>query len=116
MQARAGFTLVELVVALTLLTVGLLGWIGAGGMMLRMHAASERDVDGAMRARARAERTAGLACDAMRGGSMRDGAGVDERWEVRALANGVRLVHAEATYGTRRGPRTASYDVMAVCE
>ena len=106
--ARAGTTLVELIVALVIVTVGLLALAGAAAVVARETAAGRRESALAWRARARLERLTSLPCTLLSGGSTTSD-GVAERWTVSAGRNGLRrlvvTVEAPASGGAARTVR-----------
>jgi prepilin-type N-terminal cleavage/methylation domain-containing protein len=60
---RAGFTLVELMVAVLVLTVGLLGLLGAAASTIRVVGEGDRTVAAAYHAASRIDRLSALGCD-----------------------------------------------------
>lgn len=107
---RQGFTLVETLVALTLLAVGMTAWVTTSAVAIRLAAAGERETAAHNRIRARAERLAGGTCAAAVSGN----AGADS-WTVTPLANGVRLIHVESRFIAERRERLVTFDLMMAC-
>jgi prepilin-type N-terminal cleavage/methylation domain-containing protein len=113
---RSGFTLVELLVALVLLSCGALGVVAAGAMAIRSSAAAESEVAATAAARARVEALAAGACSISR-----DTAGVDssgsmrEQWTVRISRNATRLVTDSVEYDDRFGRRAVVLHRLATC-
>ena len=88
----AGTTLVELIVALVIITVGLLALAGAAAIVARETAVGRREMTLAWHARGRLERLTTVPCALLSGGLATSG-GVTERWTVAAGRNGMhRLV------------------------
>lgn len=105
---RAGVTLVELLVALTLLGVGISAWVTTGAAALRVAAAADREQTARRAARAQAERLAARCASS--GGTLGS-----IRWEVRSLDNGVRHVRVEASYHGAGRPQLATFERVVVC-
>src|SRR3954468_11725557 len=95
-RRRSGLSIVELLVALVLLAVGLLGVAGAGARAMRMGAAAARERRAAQRASDRVATIASQGCAAARGGVLVDSvASMTEQWAVTPTAAGVALVSAD---------------------
>ena len=105
---RAGVTLVELMVALTLVGVGISAWVTTSAAALRVAAAADREQAAHRVARAQAEH---LVARCASSGGMQGSI----RWEVRSLGNGVRHVHVEAWYHGAGRPQLATFERVAVC-
>ena len=86
LHSRAGATVVELLIALIIVTVGLLALAGAAAIVTRETAAGRRELALAWAARARLERLTSGPCDALADGSA-TAAGISERWTVSAGGN-----------------------------
>src|SRR5215208_953183 len=79
---RAGFTLVEVVVAVLVLTAGLLGLVGCTAAVLRAMGYAARQARADSAARLRVEWLASRSCAALADGSARDGE-LEEQWRAR---------------------------------
>lgn len=115
-QRRAGFTIVEVVVAVMILSVGVLGLAGAAAIVTRMMGASEMQSDASTVAAARFETLRGTRCPLASGSA--SSAGINERWTVQALGNaGYRMyeVMDSVTYQNRSGQRGKSYRSVVQC-
>ena len=103
---RTGVSLVEVLVALVLLAVGLLGVAGNGAIAMRASASAARERRAAQRA---ADRIAALreqGCGAARSGLLVDPrSALEERWTVGALAGGAALVDVEVRWRAPAGQR-----------
>lgn len=113
---RAGFTIVEVVVAVMILSVGVLGLAGAAAIVTRMMGASEMQSDASTVAAARFEILRGTRCPLTSGTA--SNAGISERWTVQALGNaGYRMyeVMDSVTYQNRNGQRGKSYRSVVQC-
>ena len=68
-RSDAGFTIVEIMVAMLVLTVGLLGLLGTTAAIMKSVGESKRTMTAAFYANERLERLEALSCDAIAGGS-----------------------------------------------
>lgn len=109
-RRRHGFTLVETLVAVTLLAVGMTAWVATSAVAMRLAAAGERETAAHHRVRARAERLAGGTC----AGAVSGSKGLDS-WMVTPLANGVRLIHVESSFMAEARERLVTFDLMMAC-
>jgi type II secretory pathway component PulJ len=113
-KLRAGYSLIELVVALLVFTVGGLGLVATSAIVGRELSANAT--------RERAARIAGTrleilsaACRAASEGEETIG-GIVSRWSVRSSdPSRVSLVES-VTYATRRGGRTDVYQAVIACQ
>lgn len=115
-EARTGgFTLVELLVALVVLSVGLLAVVAAGTSIARLEGDAARDALAAMMAESRFERLRALPCAPATG---RDSArGVAEAWELAPGAGRVRDMRESVRVAGSggRSSHTESYRSAAAC-
>jgi Tfp pilus assembly protein PilV len=112
---RIGFTVVEVLVALVVITVGLLGVAGASTSALEGANAALRERTATTRARTRLALLAGGGCAAAADGEVRAGEAVVERWSVGSIVNGVRLVEARAQWDDIRRRRTVLLAGALLC-
>ena len=102
----AGVSIVEVLVALVLLAIGLLGVAGNGAIAMRASGGAARERRAAQRA---ADRLAALreqGCAGARSGSLVDPrAAAAERWTVGAVAGGAVLVDVEERWRAPAGQR-----------
>ncbi len=121
-HGRAGFTLVEALVAVIVLGVGITALVSASASITRMIGRGKMETRAAVAASRRIEalRSAALAtsprCDDpafSSGGPVLVG-GVAEKWEV-AASGRIRPVRVTVTYLTVRGLRTASLETRITC-
>ena len=104
-RRRRAFTVVEVLVALVVVTVGLLGVAGASAMALKASNAALRERAAITRARTRLALLVAAGCTNASDGEVRVAGGVVERWSVGPTLAGVRLVEARAQWddaGRRR--------------
>ena len=103
---RAGFTLVETLVALVLLELGVLALVATAGTAARDFAEATALRRAHTMARNRAESMLATACGASGGGSVAAGAGIAEAWRIEATGQS-RVVIASASVRLPRGRRAA---------
>ncbi len=121
-RSTSGFTLVEVLVAIVVLAVGLIALVGSSAMVTRMIGRGKVETRVAQAASHRIE-TLRLAASSTSprctAGAFASGGpvttnGVTESWTV-PVAGRVRNVQVNITYGTARGPRTASLQTRIEC-
>lgn len=115
-RTRAGFTIVEVVVAVMILSVGVLGLAGAAAIVTRMMGSSEMRSDASTVAAARFEALRGSRCPISSGAA--SGAGISETWSVTQLGNpGYRMYEVvdSVSYLSRDGSRSQSYRSVVQC-
>ena len=115
-RRHAGISIVEVLVALVLLAVGLLGIAGNGAIAMRASSTAARERRAVQRA---ADRTAALradGCAAARSGTYADsGAALDERWIVGAVNGGAALVDVEVRWRAPSGSRAMLLRSAILC-
>ncbi|MDQ3696939.1 MAG: prepilin-type N-terminal cleavage/methylation domain-containing protein [Gemmatimonadota bacterium] len=114
--ARAGFTVVEVIVAIMILTVGVLGLASTAATVTRMMGSAEIESDAATIATARFETLRATRCPVASGSA--SGAGISERWVVSQMGNAAfRMYQVVDTvqYRNRRGLRTQAYRSVVQC-
>jgi Tfp pilus assembly protein PilV len=106
-SAREGTSIVEVLVAMVLLAVALLGVAGNAAIAVRSSGGAARERRAAQHA---ADRVASLreqGCSSARSGQLVDsGAALVERWTVASAAGGAALVDVEVTWRAPAGGRT----------
>lgn len=112
-KSRAGFTLVEVVVAILLLSVGGLALAGSAAVMARRMAETARSEAAVSVGRSRAEISFATPCGALAGGNERV-LGVRSDWSVSASA-GSTDISQRITYPTRRGDHFDDFLTAAPC-
>ena len=96
----------EVIVALMLLGIGLLGMAGSSSLSLQASSAAARERRAIQRAEGHIASLSAVGCAAATSGSRSDPlTGMDERWIVAPLANGVVAIDARVrwTASTRTG-------------
>lgn len=102
---RRGFTVVEVLVALVIVVVGMLGVAGASATALRASSAAMREHAAVMRARTRLAMLESAGCTTATSGERQFGTGLVDRWTVAPAANGARMADVSAEWddtGRRR--------------
>jgi prepilin-type N-terminal cleavage/methylation domain-containing protein len=110
-SSRSGFTLIEVLVAVTILAVGVVAMAGSAAAVTRMIGRGKIDTRATQLATDQLERLRRAAyfttprCTALASGGPRDTTNVSLAWTV--VVNGTgRTVTVSATYNTTRGSRT----------
>jgi prepilin-type N-terminal cleavage/methylation domain-containing protein len=116
-KARKGVTLVELLVAMTILSVGLLAIVGVSGGVSRSLGESRGDNLAAVAAQSRFERLAGTACTSLTLNSWltQTSRGVTEKYRVIDGGNNTRLITDSVSWKTREGTRRAAFTTLLPC-
>jgi len=122
MREERGFTLVEVLLAVVLLSIGVMALVGSSAMVTRMIGKGQQYTFVSQRARDRFERLRQLASGtspkctaaAFKTDSVPATYGITERWTV--PANGTeRLVTVYLTYGTVKGTRADTVSATILC-
>ncbi|MGH7509805.1 MAG: type IV pilus modification PilV family protein [Gemmatimonadales bacterium] len=121
-RSTSGFTLVEVLVAIVVLTIGLIALVGTSAMVTRMIGRGKVQTRVAQVASSRIEalRLAAYstsprcAAAAFANGGPVITDGLTESWTVPVVGK-VRNVQVDVTYRTVRGPRTASLQTRIEC-
>jgi prepilin-type N-terminal cleavage/methylation domain-containing protein len=104
---QTGFTIVELIIALVVLTIGLLGLVGTSALVTRMVARGQRSAMAALHAAQRLERLRASACRARADGSeplYRGGTEVGRNeWRWATAGTDLYRLRIETTYTTAHG-------------
>lgn len=113
-RARRGLTLIEIVVAILILSVGALALAGSSAVMVRRMAESARGAAAASVARSRLESSFATQCTALSSGGELI-LGVQSDWSVSGSAKSTDI-RQRVTYPTRRGTHTDDFLTAAPCE
>jgi prepilin-type N-terminal cleavage/methylation domain-containing protein len=115
--ARAGVTIIELIVAMTILSVGLLAIVGVSGGISRSLGESRTDNLAAVASQSRFERLAGTACTGLTLNSWTTvtNRGVTEKYRVTDGGNNTRLVTDSVSWTTREGTRRQAFSTLLPC-
>jgi prepilin-type N-terminal cleavage/methylation domain-containing protein len=113
---RNGFTIIEVIIALTLLACGALAIVGASAAAVRAVDSADRQRHAITTARERLEDLAASGCSRLSGGTATDSArGLRESWRIAAGRNGVSLVTDSVTYVDRAARRLVVLHRLVVC-
>lgn len=112
--ARAGFTLVELIVAMLLLTIGLLALAGVGGVVLKQMSSGSYQTVATSIAQSRFEQLEGDACAAIIGGTATV-RGMSEKWTVAPLGLRAKTVYDTVTVVAASGTKTIGIHTVVSC-
>jgi prepilin-type N-terminal cleavage/methylation domain-containing protein len=102
---RRGFTVVEVLVALIVVAIGMLGVAGASALALRASSAALRERAATTRARTRLAMLEAAGCASATDGELPLGGGLADHWTIGSAANGARMVEVRAQWddvGRRR--------------
>jgi Tfp pilus assembly protein PilV len=115
-HARSGLSVVEVLVALMLVSVGLLGLAGSSALALRMATSAARERRAAQRAAARIARLSAEGCARATAGSRDDESGaLREQWSVDRQRGEVVRLSASVGWATPRGVRTITVESALLC-
>ncbi len=110
LNGRSGFTIVEVIIAMIILTVGILGIVGATAKMTAMQSKGERLATAAFYAQSRMEQLRAAGCTLATSGSETLVNVYIMTWTVAAQAGGSRAVMVAAEYPT--GTAVAAIDTF----
>ena len=117
-RARRGMTLVELIVAMSILTIGLLGIVGVSAGIGRSLGEARADNLAALSAQTRFEIIAGMQCNSMaivgQSGTVTS-RNITERWRIADGGNNTLLVTDSVFWTTRRGQRKQAFRTLLPC-
>ena len=106
-RSRPGTSIVEVLVALVLLSVGLLGVAGNGAIAMRASSAAARERRAAQRAADRVAALRAQGCLAARSGTLVDtAAALSERWTVGTTTGAAVPIDVEVRWRAPSGART----------
>jgi prepilin-type N-terminal cleavage/methylation domain-containing protein len=116
-RSRRGVSLVELLVALSILSVGLLAIVGTSGAVARSLGESRADNTAAQVATSRFEYVAGKACTSLTLSNpvTVTTRGVTEKWTVTDGGNNTRQVVDSISWVTREGTRRQTFTTLLPC-
>lgn len=111
---RAGFTLVELIVAMLMLTIGLLGLAGVGAVVLKQMKGGTYQTIAASIAQSRFEQLEGDPCASIVSGSATS-RGMTEKWTVTTLGPRAKTVHDTVTFAGSSGTKKVGIHTVVSC-
>ena len=113
---RSGLTVVEVLAALVMVSVGLLGMAGTSSLALRTAAFASRERRALGRLQLRLATLAAAGCQSASSGSVAEGSdGVREEWTVGPEQRGVALVTASVAWRDGAGSRTTTARSAILC-
>lgn len=112
-RARRGFTLVELIAAILILVVGVLGLASTAAVVMRQLTASSMQTRAAMTAQSRLEQLRSVPCANMADGTATS-SGVTETWSVTVNARTATLVDV-VTWSERTTIRSVTFTSERPC-
>lgn len=117
MSARRGVTLIELIVAVTILMLGLLSIVGVSASISRSLGQARQETLAANAAQSRFEQLAGTACTSFSLGTVvqESNRNITERYSVTDAGNNTRLLSDTVTWVTNRGTRRVSFQTLIPC-
>jgi Tfp pilus assembly protein PilV len=116
MRSRAGFTLVELLVAVLLIDVGLLAIVASGALIVRQTNESRAHAAAVRMALDRLESgSAAFPCAATSGSRTSGSPRLAENWSVRLLPTGDREIVDSVRFPTTAGSRVVVLRTRATC-
>ena len=112
----AGFTIAEVLVALVLFAVALLGVAGSSALGVRVTGSALRERRAALRGADRIASLRAQGCASARSGTATDAAlALDERWTTTPAAGGVTLIDEQVRWRTVNGTRTLLLRSAILC-
>ena len=117
LRARRGVTLIELIVAVTILMLGLLSIVGISASITRSLGQARQESLAAMAAQSRFELLAGTACDNLNVGTVQEASSrnITERYVVVDAGNNTRMLHDTITWNTYRTNRRIAFKTLIPC-
>jgi len=116
-RPRKGVTLIELIVAMTILSIGLLAIVGVSASVSRSLGESRSDNLAAIYSTSRFEKLAGTACTSMTLDTWTTitDRNVTEKYRVTDGGNNTRMVTDSVSWTTRKGTRRQAFTTLLPC-
>ena len=111
--AKRGFTLVELIIAIIILVVGVLGLASTAAVVMRQITASSMQTRAAMRGQSRLEALRSMPCANMVNGTATS-AGITETWRVTVNARTATMVNV-VTWTENKVTRSVTFTSERPC-
>lgn len=112
-RARGGFTLVELIVAIIIMVVGVLGLASAAAVVMRQITGSSYQNRAAAVAQSRFERLRAIPCANAVGGTASNG-GITERWTVQMLNRSMQMTDV-VSWREKNRARAVTFSSIRPC-
>ena len=113
--SHSGFTLVEVIIAIIILSVGLLGLASTAGLVTRMIGQGQRYSEAAWMASQRFETLRSQTCESMSRGSASAGQ-FSSSWTVTPVGTVVNRITVEVTSPTGVGTRIDTFATSVACD
>ena len=115
--ARRGVTLIELIVAMVILSVGLLAIVGVSAGVSRSLGESRTDNIAALAAQSRFELLAGTACTSLTLNTWvtKTSRNVTEKYRTTDGGNNTRIITDSVSWTTREGTRRQAFTTLLPC-
>lgn len=113
-RGRTGFTLVELIVAMLMLTIGLLGLAGVGAVVLKQMKGGTYQTIAASIAQSRFEQFEGDPCSTIASGSATV-RGMQEKWTVSAMGMRAKAIRDTVTFVGTSGTKKVGIHTVVSC-
>src|SRR4051812_16975064 len=116
-RIRAGVTLVELIVAMVILSIGLLAIVGTSAAIGRGLGQARLDNLAAFAAESRFEKISGTACTSLTLGTAttETNRGITETWTVTDAGNNTRQIVDDVSWKTRKSTRKQTFKTLIPC-
>ncbi|MGI8617840.1 MAG: type IV pilus modification PilV family protein [Gemmatimonadaceae bacterium] len=111
---RTGFTLVELIVAMLMLTIGLLGLAGVGAVVLKQMRGGTYQTIAASIAQSRFEQFEGDPCASIASGTATV-RGMTEKWTAAALGSRAKAIRDTVTFLGTSGTKKVGIHTVVAC-
>jgi|688.fasta_scaffold152852_1 Tfp pilus assembly protein PilV len=117
LRRRRGFTIIEVIIAVSMVVFGVLALVGSGAMVSRMLSRGSRATRAAFYAQDHVERLRATPCQLLADGSANYGAGYALSWTVQSLVSGTyRPARVIARYtGVLGSTRADTMEVTILC-
>jgi prepilin-type N-terminal cleavage/methylation domain-containing protein len=112
---RCGFSIIEVLVALVLTAVGLLGMAGSAALALRTASAAARQQSAVQLATTRLAQLTATGCALARDGATLENGPVREDWTIGPLAGGMRVISSRVQWRATAGARILSLRSAMPC-
>ena len=116
-RRRGGFTIVEVLVAVTVLVFGLLALVGTGALITKMLSRGNRSNRGAFFALEQMESLRSIPCNSLANGSATKAGGYTVSWQIINITGGTaRRARVVSTYAATLGtPRADTVEATILC-
>lgn len=111
---RTGFTLVELIVAMLMLTIGLLGLASVGAVVLKQMRGGTYQTIAASIAQSRFEQFEGDPCSSIASGTATV-RGMTEKWTAAAMGLRAKAIRDTVTFAGTSGTRKVGIHTVVAC-